>query len=259
MSALLLPHGDKHAEHVFDVVRGGYNDAANDVVARSWRRCLNEYQLHPDRPHELPVVSQRSLEERLQRMGDVIDCARHEMTTLYQQLGDAESAVVLTDTDGVILHMVSSPEFAAEVGPMGLRAGAVWSETEAGTNGMGTCLASASPVAVRREDHFFTQFTGLTCSAVPVYGPSGELCGVLDLSSRSSLMQQHLLVFARHDGPHDREPPDRPTLSHRPTRCTFTRDPSSCTPCTRGVWRWTTMVASWPPTAARCSSWGCSR
>ena len=31
--------------------------------------------------------------------------------------------MVLTDTDGVIVHMVSSPEFAAEVGPLGLRVG----------------------------------------------------------------------------------------------------------------------------------------
>jgi transcriptional regulator of acetoin/glycerol metabolism len=193
--SLVLPRSDRHADHVFDVVRGGFRDESNDVVARSWSRCLNEYRLHPDRPHKVPVVDAHSLEERLARMADVVDCARYEMTTLYQQLADGETAVVLTDTDGVILHMVTSAEFAAEVGPMGLRAGAVWSETEAGTNGMGTCLASASPVAVRREDHFFTQFTGLTCSAVPVYDPSGEMCAVLDVSSRSSLMQQHLLVL----------------------------------------------------------------
>jgi transcriptional regulator of acetoin/glycerol metabolism len=117
------------------------------------------------------------------------------MSTLFQQLADDESAVVLTDTDGVILHMVASPAFTAEVAPMGLRPGVVWSETEAGTNGMGTCLAAACPVSVRREDHFYTQFTGLTCSAVPIHDPSGEMAAVLDVSSRSSLMQQHLLVL----------------------------------------------------------------
>ncbi len=117
------------------------------------------------------------------------------MTTLYQQLADSESAVVLTDTDGVIVHMVSSPEFAAEVAPLGLRAGGRWSEAEAGTNGMGTCLAAATAVSVRREDHFFTQFTQLTCSAVPVFDPAGQIVAVLDVTSRSMLMQQHLLVL----------------------------------------------------------------
>ena len=178
-----------------DVVRTGLHDQANDVVMRSWSRCLNDYRLHPDKPHQPTVIARVELEERRARRADVIDCARYEMTTLYQQLADVESAVVLTDTDGVIVHMVSSPEFAAEVGPLGMRAGGMWSETEAGTNGMGTCLAAASPVSVRREDHFFTQFTQLTCSAVPVFDPSGQICAVLDVSSRSGLMQQHLLVL----------------------------------------------------------------
>jgi transcriptional regulator of acetoin/glycerol metabolism len=129
------------------------------------------------------------------RRNDVIACARYEMTTLYQQLADTETAVVLTDTDGVIIHMVSSPEFAARVGPVGLRVGGMWSEAEAGTNGMGTCLAAAGPVSVRREDHFYSQFTQLTCSAVPVYDPSGDITAVLDVTSSSSLMQQHLLVL----------------------------------------------------------------
>ncbi len=186
---------DRHADRVLDVVRSGFHEQANDVVMRSWSRCLNEYRLHPDKPRDPTVLARAALEERRARRADVIDCARYEMTTLYQQLADNESAVVLTDTDGVIVHMVSSPEFAAEVGPLGLRAGGMWSETEAGTNGMGTCLASASPVSVRREDHFFTQFTQLTCSAVPVFDPSGEIVGALDVTSRSSLMQQHLLVL----------------------------------------------------------------
>ena len=186
---------DRHADHVLDVVRSGFHDPANDVVMRSWSRCLNEYRLHPDKPREPTVVARVALEERRARRADVIDCARYEMTTLYQQLADNESAVVLTDTDGVIVHMVSSQEFATEVGPLGLRAGGIWSETEAGTNGMGTCLAAARPVSVRREDHFFTQFTQLTCSAVPVFDPSGDIVAVLDVSSRSELMQQHLLVL----------------------------------------------------------------
>ena len=186
---------DRHADRVLDVVRSGFDEQANDVVTHSWSRCLNEYRLHPAKPREPTVLARLALEERCARNADVIDCARYEMTTLYQQLADNDSAVVLTDTDGVIVHMVSSPEFAAEVGPLGLRAGGMWSEIEAGTNGMGTCLAAASPVSVRREDHFYTQFTQLTCSAVPVFDPAGEIVAALDVSSRSSLMQQHLLVL----------------------------------------------------------------
>ena len=186
---------DRHANQVHDAVRNGVHELGNDMILRSWSRCLNEHQLHADRPHQPPVITNAALQARLIRWADVIDCARYEMTTLYQQLGDLESAVVLTDADGVIVHMVSSPEFEAEVAPMGMRTGGIWSESEAGTNGMGTCLASACPVTIRREDHFFSQFSNLTCSAVPVFDPSGEIAAVLDVTSRSSLMQQHLLVL----------------------------------------------------------------
>jgi len=193
--SLLLPGRDRHANRVMDVVRNGLAEQGNDVVAQSWSRCLDQYQLHPDKPRTPAILDRVALEARFARRADVIECARYEMTTLYQQLADTESAVVLTDTDGVIVHMVSSPEFAAEVAPLGLRCGGVWGETEAGTNGMGTCLAAGGPVSIRREDHFYSQFTQLTCSAVPVYDPAGQIAGVLDVTSRSSLMQQHLLVL----------------------------------------------------------------
>ncbi len=193
--SLTLHDSHRHTDRVLEVVRGGLHEPAKDVVAQSWRRCLNDYQLHPDKPGVPSFLARVELEEHRARCADVIACARYEMTTLYQQLGDAESAVVLTDTNGVIVHMVSSPEFASQVGPLGLRVGGVWSETEAGTNGMGTCLAAAGPVTVQRDDHFFTQFTQLTCSAVPVFDPSGEIAAVLDVTSRSGLMQQHLLVL----------------------------------------------------------------
>jgi transcriptional regulator of acetoin/glycerol metabolism len=191
----MLREADRHAERIMVMVQSGAHEQGNDAITRSWSRCLNEYRLHPDQPREPAVLERAALEGRRERRADVIDCARYEMTTLYQQLADPDSAVVLTDTDGVIIHMVSSPDFAADVAPLGLRAGGLWSEAEAGTNGMGTCIASAAPVSIRREDHFFTQFSQLTCSAVPVYDPSGAIAAVLDVTSRSSQMQQHLLVL----------------------------------------------------------------
>ena len=184
-----------HAHRILTQVRGELREQKSDVVAQSWSRCINEYSLNPAKHRAPEFIERADLEARRTRLADLIACARHEMTILYQQLGDIESAVVLTDTDGVIVHMVSSPKFSADAGPLGLRLGGIWSEKMAGTNGMGTCLAAGSPVWVHREDHFFQELAQLTCSAVPVYDPSGEITAVLDVSSRSSVMQQHLLVM----------------------------------------------------------------
>ena len=184
-----------HADRVLRVVQGGLTDRANDVVAQSWQRCVNLYRLHPERLPEPCMVARDELEGRRVRSADVISCARYEMSTLYQQLADANSAVVLTDTDGVIMHMAASPEFTAEAGRLGMRVGTRWGEAEFGTNGLGTCLAAGRPVSVRRDEHFFTHLTQLTCSAVPVFDPAGNITAVLDVTSQSDLQQQHVLVL----------------------------------------------------------------
>jgi transcriptional regulator of acetoin/glycerol metabolism len=185
----------QHAHRVLDVVQRGARHLTTETVALSWARCLNEHRLDPGQSRRPHVLSRTELPDRQRRMAAVIDCARYEMTTLYQQLGDPESAVVLTDTQGVIVHMVSSPEFERQLQPLGLEVGAVWSEAEAGTNGMGTCVAEAGPVVVQQTDHFLSQYTSLTCAAVPLYDPAGEMTAVLDVSSRSTMAQQHLLVL----------------------------------------------------------------
>jgi transcriptional regulator of acetoin/glycerol metabolism len=184
-----------HLSRILEAVQQGITRDTSEVVARSWSRCLNDYHLDPSTPRIPPMLSQREFLDRRQRSDDIIECSKLEMTTLYQQLADPECAVVLAGTDGVILHMVSSPTFAEEVEPLGFRVGAIWSEKEAGTNGMGTCLAAATPVAVRQSDHFFSQYTSLTCSAVPVFDQHGEVAAVLDVTSRSRLLQQHSLVL----------------------------------------------------------------
>ncbi|HEX6361851.1 MAG TPA: sigma-54-dependent Fis family transcriptional regulator, partial [Albitalea sp.] len=185
----------QHAHRVFDVVQRGVRDMTSDVVASSWARCVKLHGLDPAQRRHPAVLSRAELQSRQARMAAVIECARYEMTTLFQQLGDPEMAVVLTDMDGVILHMVTSTDFERLVQPLGLEVGAVWSEAEAGTNGMGTCVAAGGPIAVRLEDHFFTQYSQLTCSAVPIYDPAGEMTAVLDVSSRSNMPQEHLLVL----------------------------------------------------------------
>ena len=195
MVTLNLPEARGHVHRIYDVVDHGSRGETSDLVASSWMRCLREYQLDPTCPRRPSVLAEAELAAHQARSADIIECAKLEMTTLYQQLGDRELPVVLVDTDGVILHMVAAPNFSRDVAEVGFRVGAVWSEAEIGTNGMGTCLVAQEPVAVRQHEHFFVEYTGLTCSAVPIFDPGGVLVAVLDVTSRSQLMQQHSLVL----------------------------------------------------------------
>lgn len=195
MSISTMPGPREHARRVHEVVDGRARSVTTDQVTRSWTRCLTDYRLDPEKPRRPDVLAERLLEKHRERASDIIECAKLEMTTLFQQFGDRESAVVLVDTDGVILHMVAAPEFAGVMREVGFCAGAIWSESAVGTNGMGTCLVAREPVVVRQQDHFYGAYTSLTCSAVPIFDPDGELVAVLDVTSRSQLMQQHSLVL----------------------------------------------------------------
>ena len=185
--------------HVRDVLNTVHNQSAtrptSDSVAQSWTRCLNEFGLDPGRFIMPPVLTQHELNDRRDAASDLIACSKLEMTTLYQQLADPELAVVLVDADGVIVHQVSSVPFGEAVAADGLRVGALWSEREAGTNGMGTCLIERDCIAVCQHEHFYPRYTSLTCSAAPIFDERGTVVGVLDVTSRSKLLQQHSLVL----------------------------------------------------------------
>ncbi len=190
----LLADSSSHVREVLDVVNH-HPHSMSESVAQSWARCVNEFQLDPGRFVMPPVLTDHELAMRRDAVGDLIACAKLEMTTLYQQLADPELAVVLVDADGLIVHQVSSVPFAEAIGADGLRIGALWSEREAGTNGMGTCIAERDCIAVRQHEHFFARYTSLTCTAAPIFDERGAIAGALDVTSRSQLLQQHSLVL----------------------------------------------------------------
>jgi len=202
MTALTLtqfpvPAAGTHAQRIARAVACPQSATdASAVVVRSWTRCLGEHGLDPELRPVPPVLSSSELRERGERLADLVNCARLEMSTLYQQLADPDMAVILADGEGVVMHLVAADPFAREIAPEGLRVGAIWSEREAGTNGIGTCLAENGAVAIRQHEHFFQRYAGLACSAAPIYDENGVLAAVLDVTSRSPLpLQQHSPVL----------------------------------------------------------------
>ena len=185
-----------HIERINQIVHNGV--AVPDIdpaVASSWTRCVNQYGLNPESRRLPAVLTHAEHLERLEQQRVLINEARHEMNILYQQLADPELAVVLVDTDGCVLHLVAADHLENDLSGLGLRLGAIWSEEEVGTNGMGTCLVVGEPIAIHQTDHFLYKHILLTCSAVPVMDHTGKIIAVLDVTSRSTLLQQHSLVL----------------------------------------------------------------
>jgi transcriptional regulator of acetoin/glycerol metabolism len=164
-------------------------------VARSWTRCVNEYGLDPAEHREPQQVEPGELAARQERLSDLLAFARPEMATLSQQIARSGYAIVLSDSDGVVLSYVGDPSLNVLSTNCGLLPGCIWTERAQGTNAMGTCIAERHPVIIHHSEHFLTRNIGLTCSAAPIFDEHGALVAVLDASGESQVTKQHTLLL----------------------------------------------------------------
>src|ERR1700727_2473918 len=189
-----------HASRILHVVQNGLQPAGIEPhVMRSWYRCLREYRIEPSAPRQNSVLNSQTLKELQQRMGELLPVARAEMESLYEQIAGAGFAVILSDTQGVVLTTITDPALQREFRQAGLSLGALWDERHEGTNGIGTCLAEGCPVTVHREEHFRGYNLSLSCSGAPILDPHGSIIAVLDAStahsSDSRLIQRHTMAL----------------------------------------------------------------
>jgi transcriptional regulator of acetoin/glycerol metabolism len=176
-----------HASRILHVVQNGLQPAGIEPhVTRSWYRCLREYRIEPSAPRQSTVVNSQSLKELQQRMGELLPVARAEMESLYEQIAGSGFAVILSDTQGVVLTTITDPALQREFRQAGLSLGALWDERHEGTNGIGTCLAEGCAVTVHREEHFRGYNLSLSCSGAPILDPHGSIIAVLDASTANS-------------------------------------------------------------------------
>ena len=189
-----------HASRVIHVVQNGLQPAGVEPhVTRSWQRCMQEYHLEPAAPRQTSVLNAQALKELQQRMGELLPVARAEMESLYEQIAGSGFAVILSDTQGVVLTTISDPTLQREFRQAGLSLGSLWDERHEGTNGIGTCLAEGYPVTVHREEHFRGYNLALSCSGAPILDAHGSIMAVLDASTANSsdsrLIQRHTMAL----------------------------------------------------------------
>ena len=180
-----------HADLVIRVAGCGTTDeliAASlaPTVGSSWRRCLNDFKLDPAVDHQPTVVDPTRIKDLQAEHEELVQIARAEMDSLYEQISGSGYALLLADTSGVILCEKIDPTLRRMFIQAGLIVGAEWSEQREGTNGIGTCAAEARPITIHQSDQFRSRHIGLSCSAAPIHDPYGRVIAVLDASSVSA-------------------------------------------------------------------------
>jgi transcriptional regulator of acetoin/glycerol metabolism len=183
------PTATQHAADVLRFVRGAdkqsssRNAALSSAIAKSWRRCVEDYELDPAQTQPASVVDLHVLKDLRERHAELVQIASAEIDWLYEHIAGSGYALLLTDASGIILYEKAEPTLARTFHSAGLLIGADWSEPSQGTNGMGTCIAEKRAMTVHLDEHFQGCHIGLSCSAAPICDPSGSLLAVLDAST----------------------------------------------------------------------------
>ena len=189
-----------HVEHVSRVLRTAENAPTlpvPNVILDSWRRSVQHHKLDPGSLQGPRILEARQLSEHRQRVDEFLHLAGDEMSRLHYRVREADYCVMLTDTLGCTVDLRIESTIRSEYRRAGMDVGTCWSESEEGTTGVCAALIDKRPITVHKHDHFRAAFTGITCSAAPVFSPDGEVLAVLDVSSvraPDDRRSQHLIL-----------------------------------------------------------------
>lgn len=171
--------------------------ALPESLRRSWRRSLAAGLAPmaanlPDEPLPAPEMARAA-----ERQGSLLAAARPVMRYLHGQVAGSGCMVLLADDRGLLIEALGDAGFADRAARVALRPGANWAEAARGTNGIGTALAEAAPVVVQGAEHFVARNGFLACAGVPLFGPDGQVLGVLDISCDHRAFHPHTFGLAR--------------------------------------------------------------
>jgi transcriptional regulator of acetoin/glycerol metabolism len=166
------------------------------VIARAHERSRNSGLRASEAPDFQPLSS-FALRESVDLNHSLYTHALPVMETLHAQIVDTQSLVLLTDSNGLILHSLGDSDFIAKANRVALCPGVSWAESDRGTNAVGTALADAQPTVVHGGEHFLDANRILTCSCAPIADPFGRTIGALDVSGDSRGFNKHTLALVR--------------------------------------------------------------
>ncbi len=167
-----------------------------ETIQQSHERCLTLGLNRTDRL-DFPTLSRNELALARERNHRLYLHAAPVMETLFSQILDSQSMVVLTDANGTILHTIGPDAFLQRAAKVALSPGVNWSESTKGTNAIGTALIEELPTLVHGAEHFINANHFLTCSAAPILDPRGNILGVLDVTGDQHTFHPYTLGLVR--------------------------------------------------------------
>lgn len=159
-------------------------------VEDSWLRCLDSYNIAPDRPRRPAVLTYGELHDATDQNEDLIRAATSEVERLFRRLAHGDHLVSLASAKGEKLVFRCDPGLLGDLAAAGVTLGSIWTEETEGTNGIGTSLKVGRGLSIVGDQHFHVGLKGLTCTVAPILGAQGQIVGALNVTSLRPEPQQ---------------------------------------------------------------------
>ena len=153
-----------------------------EAVIQSWLRCTRN---HSDRQRIVPfdAVTPSRLHATLARNRELLEVAQQELASMESALSGTDSRVILTDGEGVVVHVTQHPTGAHQpVLRKTARVGVNISERMVGTTAPGIVATTGQACTVDGAEHYFDVLSQMQCAAAPIRDVAGRLAGVLDIT-----------------------------------------------------------------------------
>ncbi|CAN5454086.1 hypothetical protein BH10PSE18_BH10PSE18_32780 [soil metagenome] len=160
-------------------------------ISRSWQRSRRCEFREP-----APLTRAMLLDRREQSL-QLVACSQPELDSLAEHATGNGCVVVLSDASGLILEEVGSPDFLPKAERFALTPGVDWSESEQGTNAIGTALAERQALMVLGGEHYLSRNGALGCAAAPIFTGRGAIAGAIDMSGEAARFNPHALGLVR--------------------------------------------------------------
>jgi transcriptional regulator of acetoin/glycerol metabolism len=128
------------------------------------------------------ILTGEALLQRKQQAAALQRVAAPHLQSLYRSLRGSGVMVLLIDADGYVLSVVGDGGILAKAREINFVEGARWTESEVGTNAIGTALIVGQPMMLVGPEHYAVASQDWSCTAAPIRDTDGQLLGVIDVS-----------------------------------------------------------------------------
>lgn len=173
-----------------------HSDWVRPEVSDAWQRCLEEYHLplgNYANWDDYPVIS--SAVEQTNPAVNIEEIIKHLSDNFHTFLKEASVMLVLTTADGRLLSVMGEQKLPSTFLNQMYTAGANWSESILGNNGIGTTAILEKPIAFQGMEHFLNVLHPFTTVGYPLFDANGKLIAVVGLVSDYRERMNSLFAF----------------------------------------------------------------